>query len=189
MVEENPWFLQCRESHREHECPLNNGEHDQVNIIDHTNEGPQCFLNITLEEDQVGLKESAKKSRMDVINNLGQESREKLKKQEFQVYTRQTRMNQPISTRPTTSQPKPSPMNILLPNNSPKANKIDLNFDLEGALAKMHVTIPLREVIKIPSMKERFEKISTYQMSQWTLLLCYKQTILEFSMMDTHPSS
>jgi hypothetical protein len=40
------------------------------------------------------------------------------------VYTRQKQMNQ-------------------LPRNPPKAHKVDLNFDLEGALAKMHMTIPL----------------------------------------------
>jgi hypothetical protein len=66
-------------------------------------------------------------------------------------------MNQPLSTGPTTSQPKPSPMNIRLPKNPPKVDKIALNFDLEGGLAKMHVTIPLREVIKVPYMKERFK--------------------------------
>jgi hypothetical protein len=130
-----------------------------VNIIDHIIEGPQCCLNITLEEHEEGIKEAYRKARMEVINNLDQESREKLKKQEFQVYTRQKWMNQPLSTGPTTSQPKPPPMNILLPKTSPKADKIDLKFDLEGALAKMHVTIPLREVIKVPSMKERFENI------------------------------
>jgi hypothetical protein len=90
---------------------------------------------------------------MEVINNLDQELRENLKKQEFQVYTRQKRMNQPISIGPTTSQPKPPPMNMLLPKTSPKTDKIDLKFDLEGALSKMHVTITLREVIKVPSMK------------------------------------
>jgi hypothetical protein len=95
---------------------------------------------------------------MEVINNLDQESRVQLKKQEFQVYTEQKWINQPLSTRPTTSQPKPPPTNMLLPKTSPNTNKIDLKFDLEGALSKMHVTIPLREVIKVPSMKERFEK-------------------------------
>jgi hypothetical protein len=49
-------------------------------------------------------------------------------------------------------------MSILLPKNAPKTDKIDIKFDLEGALSKMHTTIPLREVIKVPSMKERFEK-------------------------------
>jgi hypothetical protein len=94
---------------------------------------------------------------MEVINNLDQESREKLKKQEFQVYTKQKRMNQPLSTGPVTPQPRPPPMNIHLPKNPPKADKVDLNFDFEGAFAKMHVTIPLREVIKVPSVKERFD--------------------------------
>ena len=109
-----------------------------------------------LPKHQEGIKKAAMKARMEVINNLDQELREKLKKQEFQVYTRQKRMNQPLSIGPIASQPKPPPMDILLPKNSSKTDKIDLKFDLEGTLAKMHVTIPLREVIEVPSMKERF---------------------------------
>jgi hypothetical protein len=35
-------------------------------------------------------------------------------------------------------------------------DKITLDFDLEGALSKMHVNVPLKEAIKIPSIKERF---------------------------------
>jgi hypothetical protein len=94
---------------------------------------------------------------MEVINNLDQESRENLKNQEFQVYARQKRMNQPLSTCPVASQRRPPPMSILLPKNHPKTKKVDLNFDFEGTLAKIHVTIPLREVIKVPSVKERFD--------------------------------
>jgi hypothetical protein len=157
VVDENPWCLQCSESHWEHECPYNNGGHDQVNIMDHTIEDPQICLNITPEEHQEGIKEATRKARMEVINNLDQESREKLKKQEFQVYTRQNKLNQPLSTGPATSQTRPPPMNIILPKNLPKTERVDLNFDFEGALAKMHVTIPLREVIKVPSIKERFD--------------------------------
>jgi hypothetical protein len=48
-------------------------------------------------------------------------------------------------------------MNIILPKNLPKTERVDLNFDFEGELSKMHVTIPLREVIKVPSVKERFD--------------------------------
>ena len=66
-------------------------------------------------------------------------------------------MNRPLSTGPVISQTRPPPMNTLLPKNPPKIDKVDLNFDFEGALEKMHVTIPLREVIKVPSVKERFE--------------------------------
>lgn len=32
-----------------------------------------------------------------------------------------------------------------------------MNFDLKGALSKMHVNVPLKETIKIPSIKERFD--------------------------------
>jgi hypothetical protein len=57
-------------------------------------EGPQ--INITIEEHQEAMKEAARSARMTVINNLDQESREKLKKQKFQVYRRKT-MNQPAT--------------------------------------------------------------------------------------------
>jgi hypothetical protein len=40
MVEESPWCFHCKESHWEHECSLNNGDHDQVNIMNHTFEEP-----------------------------------------------------------------------------------------------------------------------------------------------------
>jgi hypothetical protein len=101
-------------------------------------------------------KEVARKAKMEVINNLDQESRKKLKKQEFQVYRRK-KLSQPLSTNPTNTQTKPPPLGILLPRNPSKTERVDLNFDFEGALSKMHVTIPLREVIKVPSVKERFD--------------------------------
>jgi hypothetical protein len=47
-------------------------------------------------------------------------------------------------------------LEILLPKTS-KAGKVDLNFDFEGVLSNMHVNVPLREAIKIPSIKERFD--------------------------------
>jgi hypothetical protein len=59
VVEENPWCFQCRESHWEHECPLNNGDSDQVNIMSHALvEEPQMCLNITLEQHEEGIKEA-----------------------------------------------------------------------------------------------------------------------------------
>jgi hypothetical protein len=42
------------------------------------------------------------------------------------------------------------------PPKNPKVDKITLDFDLEGALSKMHVNVPLKEAIKIPSIKEHF---------------------------------
>jgi hypothetical protein len=60
------------------------------------------------------------------------------------------------SKQPTADQPKPPPLEVLLPRTS-KIGKVDLNFDFEGALSKMHVNVPLGEAIKIPSIKERFD--------------------------------
>jgi hypothetical protein len=66
------------------------------------------------------------------------------------VYKRK-KLNQP-----TADQAKPPPLEILLPKTY-KAGKVDLDFDFEGALSKMHVNVPLREAIKIPSIKEFFD--------------------------------
>jgi hypothetical protein len=52
-----------------------------VNNIGHLVEGPH--INITTEEHQEAMKEAIRSTRIVVINNLDQESREKLKKQEF----------------------------------------------------------------------------------------------------------
>jgi len=107
-------------------------------------------INITDIEHQQVVREAARAARMTIINNFDQESREKLKKQEVQVYKRKN------PKQPTTDQPKPPPLEVLLPRTS-KTGEVDLNFDFEGALSKMHVNDPLREVIKIPSIKEHFD--------------------------------
>jgi hypothetical protein len=147
VVDENPWCLECSEAHWEHEYPYNSG-HQQVNNMDCFMEFPQ--INITDAEHQEVMKEAARSARMAVINNLDQESREKLKKQEFQVYRRKN-LKQPAA-----NQAKPPPLEMLLPKTS-RAGKVDLKFDFEGALSKMHVNVPLRKAIKIPSIKERFD--------------------------------
>jgi hypothetical protein len=87
---------------------------------------------------------------MIVINNLHLESKEKLNKQEFQVY-RIKKLSQP-----TIEKTKPPSLDVLLLKTF-KPERVVLNFDFEGALSKMHVTIPLREVIKVPSIKENFD--------------------------------
>jgi hypothetical protein len=33
-------------------------------------------------------------------------------------------------------------------------DKVKIDFEFEGALSKMHVNVPLKEAIKIPSIKE-----------------------------------
>ena len=57
---------------------------------------------------------------------------------------------------PSTDQTKEPPVDVILPKKS-NAEGVDLNFDFEGALSKMLVTIPLREVIKVPSIREQFD--------------------------------
>jgi len=59
-------------------------------------------------------------------------------------------------SQPAVDQTKPPPLDVLLPKTS-KTERVNLNFDFEGALSKMHVTIPLKEVIRVPSVKERFD--------------------------------
>jgi hypothetical protein len=142
VVDENPWCLECSEAHWENECPYNASQ-QQGNNLDCFMNLPQ--INITDIEHQQALKEAA---RMAIINNLDQESREKLKKQEVQVYRRKN------LKQPTADQPKS--LEVLHPKTS-KTNKVNLDFDFEGALSKMHVNVPLREAIKIPSIKERFD--------------------------------
>jgi hypothetical protein len=46
VVDENPWCFQCSESHWEHECPCNSGDHQQ--------KSPQ--INITAEEQPEAIK-------------------------------------------------------------------------------------------------------------------------------------
>jgi hypothetical protein len=144
VVDENPWCLECSEAHWENECPYNASQ-QQVNNLDCFSSFPQ--INITDIEHQQALKEATRAARLAIINNLDQESREKLKRQEVQVYWRKN------PKQPATDQPK-SPE--VLPPKTSKADKITLDFDFEGALSKMHVNVPLKEAIKVPSIKERF---------------------------------
>jgi hypothetical protein len=58
-------------------------------------------------------------------------------------------------SQPATNQTK-TPLDIILPKTS-KNEGDNLKFDFEGALSMMHVTIPLKEVIKVPSIKKRFD--------------------------------
>jgi hypothetical protein len=147
VVDENPWCLECSEAHWEHECPYNSSQ-QQVNNLDCFMNFPQ--INIIDIEHQQAVKEATREARMAVLNNLDQESREKIKKKEVQVYRRKN------PKQPTTDQPKPPPLKVLLPRTS-KTGKVDLNFDFEGDLSKMHVNVPLKEAIKIPSIKEHFD--------------------------------
>jgi hypothetical protein len=96
---------------------------------------PQECLNITLEQLEEGKREESRRARMEIINKMDEESREKLRKKELQVYTKQRSAPQnppsdhkpPQSTPPSTSNPPPS-------STLPKTSDIDLNIDINGVL-------------------------------------------------------
>jgi hypothetical protein len=143
-VDQDPWCLECAEAHWQNECPFYS-EQQQVNTFDFFSDCPQ--INITDEEHQQAIKEAARAARLAIINNLDPESREKLKKKEIQVYQRKN---------PSQSTNNQSKFAEVPPPKKPKTDKITLDFDFEGALAKMHVNVPLKEAIKIPTIKDRF---------------------------------
>jgi hypothetical protein len=145
-VDESPWCLECMEAHWENECPFH-ADQQQVNTFDFFSDCPQ--INITDEEHQQAIKEAARAARLAIINNLDPESREKLKKKEIQVYQRRN---------PSQSTSGQSKTSEVPPPKKTKADPIALDFDFEGALAKMNVSVPLREAIKIPTIKQRFNK-------------------------------
>jgi hypothetical protein len=102
------------------------------------------------QEHQQALKEATRVAILAIINNLDQELREKIKKQEVQVYRRRN---------PSQSTSDQSKSSEAPPPKNHKDDKITLDFDLEGALSKMHVNVPLKEAIKIPSIKEHFNNL------------------------------
>jgi hypothetical protein len=142
--------MECSEAHWENEFPYNASQ-QQVNNFDCFSDFPQ--INITDEEHKLALKEAAWAARLAIINNLDQESHEKLKNQEVQVYWRRN------PSQPTNDHSKSFE---VPPPRNPKDDKITLNFDLEGALSKMHVNVPLKEAIKIPSIKECFNNFFSW---------------------------
>jgi hypothetical protein len=52
---------------------------------------------------------------------------------------------------------------LLLVSIFPKTNDIDLNIDINNVLEKINVLVPLTEIIKIPSMKIKVEKLFKVQ--------------------------
>jgi hypothetical protein len=77
------------------------------------------------------------------------------------VHTRQKRETPVPPSNPKLPQQKlpPPPVNKLLSNPTlSKTKNIDLNIDLDSALAKINVTMPLKEIIKISLMGSKFER-------------------------------
>jgi hypothetical protein len=82
------------------------------------------------------------------------------------VYIRKNKVPQAPPTDPKIPQQKCPPPTVsrLLPNPTLlKTGNLNLNFDLESVLAKINVTLTLKEIIEIHSMKNVFERLFKVQ--------------------------
>lgn len=99
---------------------------------------------------------------MAILNQMDEESRDKLRKKEYQVYTRKKNAPEtlpsdprlPRARPPLPSSDSPSPRPILLKNDD-----IDLNNDMASILEKVNVHVPLIEIMKIPSFEGQGKKV------------------------------
>jgi hypothetical protein len=97
---------------------------------------------------------------------MDEEARERLRKKELQVYARQKNAPQMPSNDPRFPRPRPPiPSNDKMPPKPtlPRKDEIDLNIDMAGILAKVNVLVPLTEIIKIPSMRNKVERFMQVQ--------------------------
>jgi hypothetical protein len=97
---------------------------------------------------------------MEILSQMDEESRERLRKKELQVYTRQKNAPQAPPSDPIFPRPRPPiPSNDKVPPQPtfPKNDEIDLNIDMDGILEKVNIHVPLIEIIKIPSMRNKVE--------------------------------
>jgi hypothetical protein len=103
---------------------------------------------------------------MEILNQMDEESRERLRKKEIQVYTRKKNAPEtlpsdprlPRGRPPLPSSDSPPPQPIL-----PKSNDIDLNIDMANILAKVNIHVPLTEIMKIPSMRDKVKRFLSIQ--------------------------
>jgi hypothetical protein len=72
-----------------------------MNVFDTINSifsiSPKEFFNITVEQLEEGKREETMRDRMVIIKKRDEQSRDKLRKKELQVYTRQ--INEPLAPR------------------------------------------------------------------------------------------
>jgi hypothetical protein len=94
--EEDPWCLPCGDTHWEHEFPRNSfgdGGLDYMKFLDtlypiYTISFEEYF-NVTQEQLEKRKKEVVGKARIDIFIQMDEESRERLRKKDLQVYDRQ----------------------------------------------------------------------------------------------------
>ena len=59
---------------------------------------------------------------------------------------------------PSSSSDVPPPQPIF-----PKSNDLELNIDLDNILEKVNILVPLTEIMKIPSMRDKVKRFLTIQ--------------------------
>jgi hypothetical protein len=148
---------------------MNNEESDQMNAFDTINHifaiSPQVCLNITPKQLEEGKREESMRDRIDITRNIDEESRERLRKKELQVYTRRRSAPQAPPSDPKPPQQGPPTPTINPPPSPtlPKMSDITLNIDIYNVLVKINVLVPLKEINKIPSMKRKVENLFKVQ--------------------------
>jgi len=98
---------------------------------------------------------------MEIINNSNENSRERFRKRELQVYIRQINATQdPPGDLNTPQQGPPPPPTRNPPASSTllKTSDIELSIDIDSVLEKINVHVPLKEIINIPSLENKVEK-------------------------------
>jgi hypothetical protein len=108
----------------------------------------QEYYNVTLEQLEKSKQEAARKARLEVLNLMDEESREKLRKREYLTYSRRKKAPEtsPSDPKPPQTRP-PLPLDTSPPPQPtlPKNDDIDLNIDMASILAKVNVPVPLTE--------------------------------------------
>lgn len=119
--EEDPWCLPCGDTHWEHEFPRNIPSDvgpNYTNFLDtldliYTISSEEYF-NVTQEKLEQSKKEDARNDRMEILRQMDEETRERLRK-ELQVYVRQKNVSQDLPSDPRFPQSRsPIPSNDML---------------------------------------------------------------------------
>jgi hypothetical protein len=89
------------------------GGPDHMNFLDTLDSiftmSSQEYFNVTQEQLEEGKKEAARRARMEILSQMDEESRERLRKKELQVYARQKNVPQAPPSDPIFPRPRPPP--------------------------------------------------------------------------------
>jgi hypothetical protein len=104
------------------------------------------------------IKQVVRKGRLEILNQMNEDSKERIRKREYLTYSRRKKA---LDTSPSNPKPPhiiyPLPLDTIAPLQPtlPKNDNIDLNIDMASVLAKVNVTIPLTKIMKTPSLRDK----------------------------------